>query len=89
MLNGIVQTQLGQVEVAGPVRTIEEIGSELGYEETKRGGKVECLPEFDVEFFEGDVLPVMRENTVVRHGIEHGASPIWNHPLSAGRIPAI
>ena len=73
MLNGIMQTQLGQIKVTGPVGTIEEVSGELGDEEAKGRGKVEGVPDFDVEVFEGDVLPVVGQNAVVRHGVEHGA----------------
>jgi hypothetical protein len=73
MLNRIMQIQFGQIETPGPVRTIEEICSELGHEEAEGGGKVECVPDFGAELSKGDVLPVVREDAVVRHGVEHGA----------------
>jgi len=73
MLNRIMQTQFGKIEATVPVRTIEEIGRELGHEEAEGGGKVECVPDHGVEFSKGDALPVMREYAVVRHSVEHGA----------------
>ena len=73
MLNRIMQIKFCQIEMASPVRTIEKICSELGYKEAKGGGKVECVPDFGVEFFEGDVLPVMRKYPMVGHRVDHGA----------------
>ena len=73
MLNRIMQTQFSKIETIGPVRTIEEISRELGHEEAEGRGKVECVPDFGVEFSKRDVLSVVREYAVVRHGVEHGA----------------
>lgn len=73
MLNRIMQIQFRQIETTSPVRTIEEISRELGHEEAEGGGKVECVPDFGVEFSKGDVLPVVREYTVVGHGVERRA----------------
>ena len=60
MLDGIMQAQLCQIKVARPVRTIQEICREFRHEEAERRREVEGLPDFDVELFEGDVLPIVR-----------------------------
>src|SRR5579871_1318757 len=74
MLNSIMQIQLCKIETTSPIRTIEKISRILGHEEAKGGRKVVCLPDFSVEFSKGDVLSVVREYTVVGHGVEHRAS---------------
>ena len=73
MLDRIMQIQLRQIEVARPVRTIQEICGELGDKEAEGRSKVKRLPDFGVELFEGDILPVVRQDPMIRHGIEHGA----------------
>ena len=73
MLDRVVQAQFGQIEMACSIRSIEKIRGEFGNEETKRGGEIEGLSDFDVEIFERDVLPIVREYAVVCHCVQHGA----------------
>lgn len=72
VLNGVVQTQVGEIEMAGPVGAVEEVGGELGDEEAEAGGEVVGLADGEIELFEGDVLAVVREDGVVCEGVEHG-----------------
>ena len=65
MLDGIMQAQFRQIEAAGPIRAIQKIRGEFGHEEAKGRGEVESLPDSGVEFFEGYVLPIVREDAMI------------------------
>ena len=73
MLNGVVLAQFCQMKAVCPVRPVHEVGGKLGREEAEGWGKVERLPDFEVEFFEGNVLPVVGEYAVVCQCVQHGA----------------
>ena len=59
MLDSIVLAKLFKVEGACPVRAVQEVCSEVGYEETKGGSEVERLVNRGLEIAEGDVAAVM------------------------------
>lgn len=91
MLNRVVLTQFCQMKTTCPVRTVHEICSKFGRKEAEGGCKVERLPDFDVEFFEGDVLPVVWQYPVVRQRVQHRAGRsriaiLWGNILRPSEV---
>jgi len=71
VLNRIVgvQTKVCQIEGVMEVRLVEISGREFGYEEAERRCEVEALSDDFIQFFEGDVLSVVRQYSVIREGV--------------------
>lgn len=68
-----VQRQLMQIESVAEVALLQEPRREVGHEKAERGSKVESLADLLVHLLEADVSAVVRENSVVGHGVEHRA----------------
>lgn len=59
VLDSIVLAKLFEVEGACPVRAVQEVRSEVRYEETKGGSEVEGLVDRGLEIAECDVTAVV------------------------------
>lgn len=73
VLDGVVLAEVGEVEAAGPVGAVQEVGSVLWHEEAEGRGEVVRLADLLVHLLEGDVLAVVRQDAVVGEGVEGGA----------------
>jgi hypothetical protein len=59
VLDSVVLAKLFEVESACPVRTVQEVCSEIGYEETKGGSEVEGLVDRGLEIAECDITAIV------------------------------
>ncbi len=73
MLNRVraMQAQFIQIEGASPVRPVQEVSCEFRHEEAEGRREVKGLPDGGVQGFERDVLPIVRQDAVIGHGIYH------------------
>jgi hypothetical protein len=73
MFNCIMLTEFREIKRTRPVVAAQEIRGEGRHKETERGREIERLAHRGVEFAEGNVLAVVREDGVVGERVEHGA----------------